>query len=413
MQVCVIGAGYVGVATAVSLSRLGHRVTAVERDAARAAALAEGRLPFDEPELAAALRAESAAGRLHFTSGGPINEAEVALICVGTPGDEAGRLDTAQVAAAAQELRDALPPGAVVAIKSTVPPGTAARLRAQGPAIVSNPEFLREGRALRDALEPSRIVIGAFEAWAGDRVERLYAGLAAPVVRTTPTAAELIKVASNAFLAAKIAVANELADWSRAMGVPWSAVAPGVGLDPRIGPDGLAAGLGFGGSCLPKDVAAVAAGIQEAGLSAEILSAVRRANASRVGGAVAALGRALGGLSGKRLAVWGLSFKPGTGDVRGSQALRTVEALVDAGATVRAYDPRAAAGEPPPGFDLAADPYAALAGAAGLAILTPWPQFTAADWGRVRAAMEGHAVFDPWECANAAALATAGLCQVM
>lgn len=413
MRVCVIGAGYVGIATGVSLSRLGHRVTVVERDASRVAALAEGRLPFDEPGLADALRGECEAGRLHFMSSAPITEAEVALICVGTPGDETGRLDTAQVAAAARELRAALPPGAVVAIKSTVPPGTAAALQAPGLAVVSNPEFLREGQALRDALEPSRIVIGAFEAWAGDRVERLYAGLPAPVVRTTPTAAELIKLASNAFLAAKIAVANELAAWSRTLGVPWSAVASGVSLDARIGPDGLVAGLGFGGSCLPKDVAAVVAGIEEAGLSAGILSAVQRANAALVTGAVAALERALGGLSGKRLAVWGLSFKPGTGDLRGSQALRTVEALVAGGATVRAYDPRASADGRLPGLQLASDPYAALAGAAGLAILTPWPQFAAADWRRVRAAMHGQVVFDPWECADAAALATAGLSQVM
>ncbi|HEX6972029.1 MAG TPA: nucleotide sugar dehydrogenase, partial [Limnochordia bacterium] len=268
MRAGVIGAGYVGVATAVALSRLGHRVMLVEMDPGRRETLQAGDLPFHEPGLAAALAAEEAKGSLQIGAACP-SDVDVALICVGTPGRPDGAIDAAPVHAAAAEVAAQVRAGAVIAIKSTVPPGTAARIRAAlGPrvGIVSNPEFLREGEALRDALEPSRIIIGACEAWAGERIERLYAAIGSVVVRTTLTEAELIKLASNAMLAAKIGVANELADWARALGASWEVVARGVSLDPRIGAAGLQAGLGFGGPCLPKDLAGTIAAAAAAGV---------------------------------------------------------------------------------------------------------------------------------------------------
>lgn len=408
MNAVVLGCGYVGLATGVSLAHNGHRVACLDIDAQRIVALRQGRVPFFEAGLREALLRQVKEGRLSFHLG--LQELpfhpQVILVCVGTPEDHRGATDLSQVMGAVRQIRDhPFQQGPiVVAIKSTVPVGTCRRLEEllkQGSGarlfhLASNPEFLREGAALADCLAPSRIVIGTRDEEAASVLKSLYAKVRAPVLLVAPEDAELIKHASNAFLACKISFVNAMAELCERVGADIRAVTAGMGLDPRIGPAFLAAGLGFGGSCFPKDLNSLAWQFREAGLSPELLDQVMKINRRCIERAVAKLRRALGSLAGRSIALWGLAFKPGTDDVRRSQSLRLAERLLAEGCRVRAYDPRAMdnARRELPQLCYCASPYDAAAGADALVVATDWPEFNEVSWRRVLAAMRERVVLD-------------------
>ncbi|HXG41170.1 MAG TPA: UDP-glucose/GDP-mannose dehydrogenase family protein [Dehalococcoidia bacterium] len=391
-QLAVIGAGYVGLTVAACFAHLGHRVRCIECDLDKARALAQGWVPVAEPGLEGLWRRHLADGSLRVC-GRPqegLPGAEVVFLCVGTPAAPGGEADLSQVWAAANGLAQGMPRGcrAVVAIKSTVPPGTsqalASLLRSLRPdlhlSVVANPEFLREGQALADFLSPPRIVLGSDDDGAVALLEELYAPLGAPVVRCRPTSAELAKYACNAFLAARISFINEVAEVAEVVGADVAEVVRVMGLDPRIGPAYLEPGLGWGGSCLPKDLRALIARARAVGVPVPLLEAVVATNARQVARLVARLASLLGGLSGRRVALWGLAFKPGCGDTRDSPAVALGRALQEAGAEVWAYDPVASA----PDFVLHRDPYRAAEGAEAVVLATAWPELKALDWGRLR-----------------------------
>lgn len=389
MNVSVVGGGFVGVATAITLSEQGHAVAIVEADPVRASALAAGRAPFHEPGVNEALSSLLAAGRLalhdRFEAAPP---ADFVFLCVGTPERPDGSADLRQVASAAEQVGRASASWArapVVVVKSTVPPGTtrdivvpALRKSASRALAAANPEFLREGSALADARAPDRIVVGAIEPEAEERLRGLFAG-AGVFLGTSAETAETIKYASNGLLATKIAFANELANFCETIGVNVDDVVRGVGLDRRIGPHFLHAGVGFGGSCFPKDLAALRALAAQRGVRLGVVDAVLASNDTQPRRVVDLARESLGGLAGRRIALLGLAFKPHTSDVRETRALPIWRALVAEGADVIAYDP--VAGEEfralEPKARLAPDLETALAGADAAILQTEWPEFRA------------------------------------
>ncbi|MBE3576172.1 MAG: UDP-glucose/GDP-mannose dehydrogenase family protein [Limnochordales bacterium] len=430
MKVLVVGAGRVGLIMAVTLARLGHEVVCLEKDAERVELLRQGCSPFWEAGLTQALREGLEAGRLAFAHAGEryviAPDTQVVMLCVGTPVTAVGGIDLSQLEAAVEFLlprleEDVLPavtgPVALVT-KSTVPVGTAralaARIAARGMAgrvlVASNPEFLREGTALADALHPDRIVIGMQEPEAAAILRELYAGIEAPVIVCDWQTAELIKYAANAFLATRLSLMNELADLAEATGADIVEVARGIGFDPRIGPHYLKAGLGYGGSCLPKDVAGLIHMACEQGVAPTLLTAVAAVNGLRPGKVVARLRQALGGsLEGRVVAVLGLSFKGGTDDLRSSPALEVVRLLARAGARVRTYDPAH-----PPGAlaavsaEILPSAYEAVRDAEAVAVVTDWDEFVQLDWERMRKMMAGRIVLDARLCLDAAHLSKLG-----
>jgi UDPglucose 6-dehydrogenase len=399
VEICVVGAGYVGLTVASCLAKMGHRVTCVEKDPQRLRACREGRVPFHEPGLGDLVRQGLAGATLTFTDrlDGAARAARIVFCAVGTPSGRNGEVDLS----ALDEVVDVLagiPNGdRVVAIKSTVPVGTTDRVaRRLGGRVASNPEFLREGSAVEDFFHPYRIVIGTRSQAAAETLESLYAPLEAPVVRTDPPTAEMIKYASNAFLATKVSFINEIAQICEHVGADVRTVAEGMGLDPRIGPHFLRAGVGFGGSCLPKDLRALAETAREYLVEPALLEAVLRVNEAQRRRFVDRVEAILGGLAGRTVAVFGLSFKAGTDDVRESPALAIVERLLARGAAVRAYDPVAqeAARTRLPSLVCVPDPYEATDGADAVLILTDWPEFRELDWHRIRRRVRHPVVLD-------------------
>lgn len=349
MDVTILGGGYVGVTTGVVMAEAGHDVTVVEVDDDRRKALADGRAPFHEPGLDDAL-ADALDDELTVTD--EIEPADVVLVCVGTPSRDDGSADLSQLVGAVDDLAAEIPAWdgrPTVAVKSTVPPGTTRRVvrptLEDDADLAVNPEFLREANALPDARDPDRIVVGTFHDAAEQAMRTLYADRAAPKVFTTPETAELVKYASNALLATKISFANEIARLAEELGVDVDEAVKAVGLDHRIDPAFLGAGLGFGGSCFPKDVRALRHVARELDVEPRMLDAVVATNEDQPLWAVRHARRILDDLDGRRIAVLGLAFKPGTSDVRGSRAIPIVEALADEGADVHAHDPRAEAGQ--------------------------------------------------------------------
>lgn len=419
------GAGYVGLTYAAALADLGHDVVAVDVDHDKVRLLSDGRAPIYEPGLEPMLRRGLATGRLRFSPNyeDAVPTAEFVFICVGTPPDAAGRSDMGFVKAAARAVASHARGHTIIVNKSTMPVGsvqTVANILAEHAAVgasfavVANPEFLREGSAIRDVFQPSRIVLGAEDRAAAARVAELYAPLGAPVVITDPRSAEMIKYASNAFLATKISFINDIAAMCDRLGADVTEVARGMGLDDRIGARFLGAGAGFGGSCFPKDVSALRAMAAEIGLETTILDAVLAINEAarhRISERVAAC---LGGLDGTTVAVLGLSFKPDTDDVREAPALAVIAELHAAGARVRATDPvaiaAAAAVAPAPlFFD---DPYAAATGADAVVLMTEWAEYRNLDLDHLANAMRGSLVVDGRNALDPAAVVRAGLTYV-
>jgi UDPglucose 6-dehydrogenase len=422
VKITVMGTGHVGLITCVTLATLGHEVVGTDVDSEKIELLRRGIPPFFEPGLEEALAQGSAAGRLSFTDSAAeaLRDAEVVFICVGTPARADGEANLLAVEQSARDIARAAPDGAVVVEKSTVPAGTADRVRltleregdGRGYDVVSNPEFLREGSAMHDSLRPDRIVIGVESDRALHAMRAVYAPLLDAGVRMIVTdirTAELAKHASNAFLALKISFANALARLCERAGADVADVADVMGSDPRIGRAFLHAGLGYGGYCFPKDVAALRRLSERLGYPFPLLAEVERLNTEAVDAVASKVEEALWNLEGKRIALLGLSFKPGTDDVRFSPSLALAERLLASGAHVVGCDPRAGsnAKEELPALELADDAYEAAAGAHALVVGTEWPEFRELDLTVLRGTMayplvvDGRNLFDPDEMARA------------
>ncbi|HZK88526.1 MAG TPA: UDP-glucose/GDP-mannose dehydrogenase family protein [Stellaceae bacterium] len=415
MRIAMIGTGYVGLVSGACFSEFGVSVTCVDKDADKIARLNRGETPIYEPGLDQLVAVNKAAGRLIFTTDlkAALDGAEAVFIAVGTPsrrGD--GHADLSYVFAAAAEIAETLarlPANhTVVVTKSTVPVGTGRRVERilslrLPPAsfdVASNPEFLREGSAIQDFMRPDRVVIGTDSEHARTVLRALYRPLyllETPVVFTTLESAELIKYAANAFLATKVTFINQIADLCEAVGADVQDVAHGIGLDGRIGRKFLHAGPGFGGSCFPKDCAALVRTAEEAGRPVTMVEDVLRINEARKRGMADRIAAACGGdVAGKTLAVLGLTFKPNTDDMRDSPSLSILPPLVEAGATIRAFDPEgmAEAKKQLPDLDYCADAYQAIENADALVLLTEWNEFRALDLERVKSLLRAPLVID-------------------
>jgi len=380
MRIGIFGAGYVGLVTGTCLADLGHHVTIRDVIPERIAALNAGKVPIYEPGLEELI--ERNRDRLQFTLdiGAAIEGAEVLYICVGTPPTYSGDADLSAVWTVIEEL----PPDAassVVVMKSTVPVGTGEKVRAALDArglerigYVSNPEFLAEGTALHDFRHPDRIVIGAYDDADGDVVEELHLGIDAPIVRADVPSAEMVKLASNAFLSVRISFINEIANVCELVGADVEQVAKGVGLDHRLGPHFLRAGIGFGGSCFPKDISALKQLAGNSGYHFQLLSAVIEVNELQKRRVVAKLEKHLGKLRGKRIALLGLAFKPNADDMREAPSLVLGSRLLAEGAEVRGWDPVARAEHLLQGATFAKTPLEAAEGADAVVIVTEWPE---------------------------------------
>lgn len=415
-DVCVVGAGYVGLTSAAGLAALGHRVRVVEANPQRLARLERGELPIVEPGLAELVEAGRDAGRLAFTSAmSAVDGASVALLCVGTPPRPDGDPDLRQLAGAAAEIARCATADLVLAVKSTVPPGTCDAIELvceeNTPAgvrvrVAANPEFLRESRAVEDFMNPDRVVIGAAHPDAAAAVRRLYPRQW-PIVSCDRRSAELVKYASNAFLAIKISYANEIAALCEHLGADPRVVLEGTGLDPRVGPQFLRPGPGFGGSCLGKDLSGLIAVAADAGLHARVAHAARAVNGWARARVIEKLKCALGPLEGKRVAILGLAFKPGTDDIRDSPALGVIAGLAELGAGVSTFDPLAAAVES--WIERCDDAYQAARGADAVAVLTAWPELAELDPHRLGNVMSGSVLIDAVGILDVDAFAAAGL----
>jgi UDPglucose 6-dehydrogenase len=394
----VLGAGWVGTVTAACFAELGHQVVARDVIEEKVEGLRRGELPIHEPGLAELL--ERNRERLTFTTriGDVLETARLLFVCVDTPPTASGDADLSSVRSVIEELRGS--DSHVVVMKSTVPGGTGLTIRrelADAPYI-SCPEFLKEGTAVHDFLHPERVVIGAEpgDEAAADAVQALYAELGGQVVRTDVTSAEMIKLASNAFLAAKISFINEIANVCEDLGADVNAVAEGMGLDDRIGPKFLRAGIGWGGSCFSKDVSALKQLAANTGYHFQLLTAVIEVNELQKRRVIKKLEMHLGSLVGKRIALLGLAFKPDTDDMRGASSLVMAARLQGEGATVVGYDPVAAkrAREELPGVEIAGSVLDAIDGADAAILVTEWPEFGDLDWSEAAIKMAQPVLID-------------------
>ena len=410
MRIAMIGTGYVGLVSGACFADFGHQVTCVDKDASKIAALDRGEIPIFEPGLDALVAANVKAKRLDFTTDlrQPVAEADAVFIAVGTPsrrGD--GHADLTYVYAAAREIAEALQGFTVVVTKSTVPVGTGdeveRRIRETNPkadfAVASNPEFLREGAAIRDFKFPDRIVVGTSDERAKKVLGDIYRPLSlnqAPVMFTARRTAELIKYAANAFLATKITFINEIADLSEKVGADVQEVARGIGLDNRIGSKFLHAGPGFGGSCFPKDTRALVQIAQDHDVQLRIVEAVLGVNDNRKRAMARKVVNAAGNLRGKKVAVLGLTFKPDTDDMREAPSIPLVTGLLDMGAKVRAHDPvgMEQARKELPDIEYFDDPYECVKGADAMVVVTEWVQYRTLDLDRLKAEMAQPVVID-------------------
>ena len=410
MRIAMIGTGYVGLVSGACFADFGHQVCCVDKDTGKIDGLNNGIMPIWEPGLEALVKSNSERGRLTFTTdlASAVKEAEAVFIAVGTParrGD--GHADLTFVFEAVRELSKFIRPGAVVVTKSTVPVGTGDKiekiLREQGVqevSVASNPEFLREGAAIADFKHPDRIVVGAEDERAQEVLREIYRPLflnRAPILLTGRRTAELTKYAANAFLAVKISFINEIANLCEAVDADVQDVARGIGLDNRIGPKFLHAGPGYGGSCFPKDTLALLQTADQAGVDQRIVRTTVQVNDDRKLQMADRVTAAVGGdLSGKRVAVLGLAFKPNTDDMREAPAIPIVKALIEGGATVAAFDPvaREQAEKIFEGIEFANDAYAAAAGADVLVIVTEWDEFRALDLDRIASSLRGKVLVD-------------------
>ncbi len=423
--ICVVGGGgYVGLGYAVALAELGHDVIGLDIDEIRVAQLNQGHSPIFEAGLPEMLRRNLDSGRLRFTADyqAAIPDREIVLLCTGTPSLSDGEADLRQVRSAAMSIGAHLRPGrkTIIVNKSTMPVGAAELVAGivaeHAPedarfAVVSNPEFLREGRVLEDILEPDRIVLGGDDTQALATVASLYEPFGAPILQTDHRSAELIKYAANAFLATKISFINDIARLCERLGADVTVVARGIGADERIGPRFLHAGIGFGGSCFPKDVGALTRMTEGAGLHSGLLKAVLDINRDAQRRFVTRAEELLGGLDGRQICVWGLAFKEDTDDLRESPSVSVVQMLVERGASVRAHDPAALqnAARQLPAIALHDDPYAAATGADAVMLCTPWAEYAAIDFARLAALMKGDLLLDGRNMLDPAVVRSANL----
>jgi UDPglucose 6-dehydrogenase len=413
MNVAIIGTGYVGLVTGACLADFGHSVICIDRAPSRIVALQAGRMPFYEPGLLELVTRNAAAGRLRFSTdiGDAVVNATVLFIAVGTPEGENGEPDMSQIASVADEIAAHLSAYRVIVTKSTVPVGTGMWLRRRIESaaadtdfdVVSNPEFLREGSAVGDFMRPDRVVIGTTSERAIALMRDIYRPLyliETPLVICDVESAEMIKYASNAFLAIKIGFINEVANLCERVGADVHVVAKGMGLDKRIGPKFLHPGPGYGGSCFPKDTRALAALGTHHDARQSIVEAAIERNARQRQTVVEKIDRVLDGVNGKQIAVLGLAFKPNTDDIRESPALYVCRELARRGAVIRAYDPVAAAasaamlGDVAYAVTLAPDAYAAARGAHAVVIMTEWNEFRGLDLERLRTDMAQPVIVD-------------------
>jgi UDPglucose 6-dehydrogenase len=401
--IALVGAGHVGVVYAAGLAELGHRVQVIDIDERRIAGLREGRIWFYEPGLPELLERGLRRKRITFTTSYSVGlrKAAFVFVCVPTPTTADGSLDDIYLRNAFTEIRtNAGRPAPIVVNKSTVPIGTgdaaSGIFEDSRISVVSNPEFLAEGRAVEDFFHPSRIVIGTRDRAAADAVAALYAPLRAPVVITDPVTAEFSKLSANAFLATKISLANALSRIADGIGADGDGLARALSLDPRIGPGHLRAGLGFGGSCLPKDLAAIEHLARRFAGSSELFSAVTKVNREQRLRVIDALVERFGTVAGKKIAVLGIAFKPNTDDIRESPALAITAHLADLHAEVAVYDPVVdkLPSSIAPSATVAKSALAAARGADALVIATDWPEFGALDLGVVRRVMRGRLIVD-------------------
>jgi len=390
VKLSVLGLGYVGSIVAAGLAAAGNEVLGVDIDAQRIASFRKGTLQFYEPGLIELIHRAVQLGNLRFLHNEEVSEplGEVCFITTGTPTTETGEADLSQVRSALSWFKERHDGRGIVVVKSSVPPGTGMELvetvlSDTQLSYVSNPEFLREGQAVEDWFHTDRIVIGSSDPQAAKTVRGLYSDIDAPVLETDITSAEMVKYASNAFLATKISFINEISTLCDLLGAPIDDVARGIALDPRIGPSFLMAGVGYGGSCFPKDVAALGQVALNNGHDFELLRAVITVNNRQRLLPFRVLGEQLAHISDASVAVLGLAFKPNTDDVRGGPSLELIRVLIDAGARVRAYDPRAmraAEALLPPGVYFAPDLAECVEGAQALVLMTEWPEIVEADW---------------------------------
>lgn len=423
MNICVVGSGYVGLVTGSCLADFGMHVTGVDIDEAKVAALRRGEIPIYEPGLDELVRKNTEQGRLQFTTelGPALEAAQVVFIAVGTPPKPDGSADLKYIRQVAESIGDHLNDYKVIVTKSTVPIGTgkmieeivAEKSSSDNFAVVSNPEFLREGSAIEDFMQPDRVVIGSRDPRAIEIMLEIYSPLRVadvPFVVTGVESAELIKYASNGFLATKISFINEVAHLCERLGADVETVARGMGLDSRIGPKFLHPGPGYGGSCFPKDSRAVAQIARDLGLRFRIMDAVIAANDETRDRMVAKIADAFGGVEGKTVAVLGLSFKPETDDIRESPALLIVDGLRAAGATIRAFDPAAmdACRELWTDVVFCDSPYEAAEGADGLVILTEWNRFRFLDTERLKGLLAEPLIVDLRNIYEPAKMGSAG-----
>jgi len=423
-RIAVIGTGYVGLTTGACLASLGHEVVCADVDIQKIARLRHGDVPILEPGLTELVTEGLAAGRLKFVVGArnaiaptelSDEPVEVVFLCVPTPMGTGGAADLTAVETVAREIRDLLPSGCVVVNKSTVPVGTAARtkqlLGRRDIAVVSNPEFLREGSAVHDFLNPDRIVVGCDQQDAAERVAALYSRLGAPTLLTDAASSEMVKYAANCFLAMKLSYVNAMAELCERLGANVHEVTEGMGYDRRIGQAFLKPGPGWGGSCLPKDTHALMQICDAAGLEFPLLKASLETNERQSGRMVDKIRTAVGGsLRGKRVGLLGLTFKAGTDDLRDSPALTVAEGLRAEGAELTAFDPGCPAAVPglTDGIVVTDDPMAVAKDADAITVLTEWPEFRALDWPAMTKLAANPTVVDTRNLLDPAVLRRAG-----
>ncbi len=413
-NITIIGAGYVGLVTGVCFADLGNQVACVDIDEQKIEGLKQGAMPIYEPGLEELVTRNVRAGRLSFTTSYAegLKEAEFVFIAVGTPEGVDGEADLRYVRMAARSIAEVMSHPMVIVNKSTVPVGTGDwvadiireyRSNDVDWAVVSNPEFLREGAAISDFMSPDRVVLGSLNREAAEKVAQLYLPLRTTIMITDLRTAEMIKYASNAFLATRISFINEIANICEALGADVKEVANGMGYDKRIGHTFLDAGVGYGGSCFPKDVRALAYMAEIKGRHPQLLRAVMEINNYQRRAVVRKLEQALGSLRGKTIGLLGLAFKPNTDDMREAPSAHVAHVLRTAGAHVRAYDPVAmkVAAQVMPELELAEDAYALAEGCDALVVVTEWNEFKNLDWARIRDLMnqpvliDGRNIYDP------------------
>ncbi|MGW6934472.1 UDP-glucose dehydrogenase family protein [Lentzea sp. NPDC054927] len=404
-RIAVVGTGYVGLTTGACLASLGHRVVCADVDAGKIERLSRGEVDILEPRLAELVAEGIASGRLSFVLGASaaVADAEVVFLCVPTPMGVGGIADLTAVESVVDETRDLLPSGCVIVNKSTVPVGTAVRtaelLRRDDVAVVSNPEFLREGSAVHDFLNPDRIVVGCDQQDAAERVAALYARLGAPTVLTDAASAEMVKYAANCFLAMKLSYVNAVAELCERLGANITDVTEGMGYDKRIGQAFLNPGPGWGGSCLPKDTHAMLQVADAADFEFRLLRATIDTNERQRQRMVekvrlAVTGKRGGSLSHVRLGLLGLTFKAGTDDLRDSPSLAVAAMLKQAGADLVGYDPALSGGRDLGAVSVVDDPYQAAKDVDALIVLTEWPDFRSLDWARLAETVRQPVVVD-------------------